>query len=67
MFIICLKLSILFISIIVIFGSRSQCIINVRCVVNKLDREDDFHANDSVLTIVDLAGAEREKRTGNHV
>ncbi|KAJ4702145.1 Kinesin-like protein [Melia azedarach] len=46
-------------------SSRSQCIINVRCVAKDLDKEDDVLVNDAVLTIVDLAGAEREKRTGN--
>ncbi len=43
--------------------SRSQCIINISNVVNKADEVD----NNAVLTIVDLAGAEREKRTGNQV
>lgn len=42
-------------------SSRSQCIINISNVVNKADEVD----NNAVLTIVDLAGAEREKRTGN--
>ncbi|KAM3710863.1 hypothetical protein ACJW31_01G063700 [Castanea mollissima] len=42
-------------------SSRSQCIINISSVVNKADEVD----NNAVLTIVDLAGAEREKRTGN--
>ncbi|XP_024040061.1 kinesin-like protein KIN-6 isoform X4 [Citrus clementina] len=46
-------------------SSRSQCIINLRCTANELSRGDGVHANDSVLTIIDLAGAEREKRTGN--
>ncbi|KAF5740880.1 chromosome-associated kinesin KIF4A-like [Tripterygium wilfordii] len=46
-------------------SSRSQCIINIRSVVNKLDGEVDLQSNDAILTIVDLAGAEREKRTGN--
>ncbi|KAI7751134.1 hypothetical protein M8C21_008712, partial [Ambrosia artemisiifolia] len=41
---------------------RSQCIINIRCDVDNLD-EDQFRT--AILTIVDLAGAEREKRTGN--
>lgn len=43
--------------------SRSQCIINISSVVNKADEVD----SNAVLTIVDLAGAEREKRTGNQV
>ncbi|KAG7971650.1 hypothetical protein I3843_07G146100 [Carya illinoinensis] len=42
-------------------SSRSQCIININSVVNKVDEV----GNNAVLTIVDLAGAEREKRTGN--
>ncbi|XP_052298813.1 kinesin-like protein KIN-6 isoform X3 [Citrus sinensis] len=46
-------------------SSRSQCIINLRCTANELSRGDGVHANDSVLTIIDLAGAEREKRTRN--
>ncbi|KAK9216858.1 hypothetical protein WN944_008870 [Citrus x changshan-huyou] len=46
-------------------SSRSQCIINLRCAANELSRGDGVHANDAVLTIIDLAGAEREKRTGN--
>lgn len=47
--------------------SRSQCIINLRCTANELSRGDGVHANDAVLTIIDLTGAEREKRTGNQV
>lgn len=47
--------------------SRSQCIINIRSAVDKSDRGDEAHEKDCVLTIVDLAGAEREKRTGNQV
>lgn len=43
--------------------SRSQCIINISSVINKADEVD----SNAVLTIVDLAGAEREKRTGNQV
>ncbi|XP_031283161.1 kinesin-like protein KIN-6 [Pistacia vera] len=46
-------------------SSRSQCIINIRCTGNNLDREGFIQENNSVLTIVDLAGAEREKKTGN--
>ncbi|KAF5455756.1 hypothetical protein F2P56_025302 [Juglans regia] len=42
-------------------SSRSQCIININSVANKVDEV----GNNAVLTIVDLAGAEREKRTGN--
>ncbi|KAL2522319.1 kinesin-like protein KIN-6 [Forsythia ovata] len=47
-------------------SSRSQCIINIRCVPKKVDGETDDQGNSSsVLTIVDFAGAEREKKTGN--
>ncbi|XP_068314130.1 kinesin-like protein KIN-6 [Pyrus communis] len=46
-------------------SSRSQCIINIRAVADKCNGDDNNQANDGVLTIVDLAGAEREKRTGN--
>ncbi|KAJ6763215.1 KINESIN-LIKE PROTEIN KIF23 [Salix purpurea] len=42
-------------------SSRSQCIINIHSFV----RDPDVEPNNAVLTIVDLAGAEREKRTGN--
>ncbi|XP_020682489.1 kinesin-like protein KIN-6 isoform X2 [Dendrobium catenatum] len=44
-------------------SSRSQCIINVRCI-RKSDA-DDHSCTNSVLTIADLAGAERERKTGN--
>ncbi|CAN0871993.1 Kinesin-like protein KIN-6 [Linum grandiflorum] len=46
-------------------SSRSQCIINVRMLVEKQDGELGDQPCDVMLTIVDLAGAEREKRTGN--
>ncbi|XP_019155849.1 PREDICTED: kinesin-like protein KIN-6 isoform X2 [Ipomoea nil] len=46
-------------------SSRSQCIINIRCGHKKVDEEVGESSNSSVLTIVDLAGAEREKKTGN--
>ncbi|GFS35984.1 ATP binding microtubule motor family protein [Actinidia rufa] len=46
-------------------SSRSQCIIYIRSTPNKMDEEVDLQSNSAVLTIVDLAGAEREKRTGN--
>ncbi|XP_062163300.1 kinesin-like protein KIN-6 isoform X1 [Alnus glutinosa] len=42
-------------------SSRSQCIINISSVSYKVGEVN----NNAVLTIVDLAGAEREKRTGN--
>ncbi|XP_011649666.1 kinesin-like protein KIN-6 isoform X1 [Cucumis sativus] len=44
-------------------SSRSQCIINVRRVANQEEVED--ASNCAILTIADLAGAEKEKRTGN--
>ncbi|KAM0037540.1 putative plus-end-directed kinesin ATPase [Helianthus debilis subsp. tardiflorus] len=43
-------------------SSRSQCIINIRCDLDNLDED---QSRIAILTIVDLAGAEREKRTGN--
>ncbi|XP_058090903.1 kinesin-like protein KIN-6 isoform X4 [Magnolia sinica] len=46
-------------------SSRSQCIINIRSASKSADNEDEFLADNAVLTIVDLAGAERERRTGN--
>ncbi|XP_065848054.1 kinesin-like protein KIN-6 isoform X2 [Euphorbia lathyris] len=46
-------------------SSRSQCIINIHSLGNKSNRELDVQPNDAVLTVVDLAGAERERRTGN--
>ncbi|XP_024930248.1 kinesin-like protein KIN-6 isoform X2 [Ziziphus jujuba] len=46
-------------------SSRSQCIINIRSVDCKFDGTDDVQANNATLSIIDLAGAEREKRTGN--
>ncbi|PON73385.1 Kinesin-like protein [Parasponia andersonii] len=46
-------------------SSRSQCIINICSVASKFKGEDDYQGNNVVLSIVDLAGAEREKKTGN--
>ncbi|TYG69102.1 hypothetical protein ES288_D05G204300v1 [Gossypium darwinii] len=46
-------------------SSRSQCIINIRGGSEIADVETDEQSNSAVLSIVDLAGAEREKRTGN--
>ncbi|KAF8406598.1 hypothetical protein HHK36_008686 [Tetracentron sinense] len=46
-------------------SSRSQCIINIRSAPNMIYEEVEVPPNNAVLTIVDLAGAEREKRTGN--
>ncbi|XP_042392557.1 kinesin-like protein KIN-6 [Zingiber officinale] len=45
-------------------SSRSQCIINIRSADNSL-REQDYSSDGAVLTIVDLAGAEKERKTGN--
>ncbi|KAF5200236.1 Kinesin [Thalictrum thalictroides] len=45
-------------------SSRSQCIINIRGAPEMADG-DEVLPNNAVLTIVDLAGAEREKKTGN--
>ncbi|KAK0592830.1 hypothetical protein LWI29_026292 [Acer saccharum] len=45
-------------------SSRSQCIINIRSTASKRDGNN-VPVKDAVLTIVDLAGAGREKRTGN--
>ncbi|XP_072958531.1 kinesin-like protein KIN-6 isoform X2 [Typha angustifolia] len=44
-------------------SSRSQCIINIRSAQKDIDDGNDI-CSGSVLTIADLAGAEREKRTG---
>ncbi|XP_042036149.1 kinesin-like protein KIN-6 isoform X2 [Salvia splendens] len=46
-------------------SSRSQCIINIRWGSKQGGEEVDGNANNTTLTIVDLAGAEREKKTGN--
>ncbi|TKY75259.1 Kinesin protein KIF18A [Spatholobus suberectus] len=46
-------------------SSRSQCIINIRDVTQKCKGVVNPKSNGAVLTIIDLAGAEREKRTGN--
>ncbi|XP_010324875.1 kinesin-like protein KIN-6 isoform X5 [Solanum lycopersicum] len=46
-------------------SSRSQCIINIRCEYKEVNGEVGDNSNSAVLTIVDLAGAEREKKTGN--
>ncbi|GAB4852548.1 hypothetical protein Ancab_016761 [Ancistrocladus abbreviatus] len=46
-------------------SSRSQCIINIRNAANETDTESDNQLNGAVLTFVDLAGAEREKKTGS--
>ncbi|XP_020236012.1 kinesin-like protein KIN-6 isoform X1 [Cajanus cajan] len=46
-------------------SSRSQCIINIRDDPPKCKGLVNPKSNGAVLTIIDLAGAEREKRTGN--
>ncbi|XP_021755953.1 kinesin-like protein KIN-6 [Chenopodium quinoa] len=46
-------------------SSRSQCIINIRCAVDGTVGRSESLPNEAVLTFVDLAGAEREKKTGN--
>ncbi|XP_027354591.1 kinesin-like protein KIN-6 [Abrus precatorius] len=46
-------------------SSRSQCIINICDVPQKCKGVVNPKSNGAVLTIVDFAGAEREKRTGN--
>nr|XP_043634134.1 kinesin-like protein KIN-6 [Erigeron canadensis] len=46
-------------------SSRSQCIINIRSGLDNLGEDATAHLCTATLTIVDLAGAEREKRTGN--
>ncbi|XP_050880934.1 kinesin-like protein KIN-6 isoform X1 [Lathyrus oleraceus] len=46
-------------------SSRSQCIINIRDVPKKGKGVVNSKSSNAVLTIIDLAGAEREKRTGN--
>lgn len=48
-------------------SSRSQCIINICCIPKKIDGEFDDELKSASLTIVDLAGAEREKKTRNQV
>ncbi|XP_068640038.1 kinesin-like protein KIN-6 isoform X2 [Aristolochia californica] len=46
-------------------SSRSQCIITLRKETKRVDNEDEVATSSPVLTIVDLAGAERERKTGN--
>ncbi|CAN6277254.1 unnamed protein product, partial [Urochloa humidicola] len=45
-------------------SSRSQCIITIHGVHKSCDADSDS-LNSAVLTIADLAGAERERKTGN--
>ncbi|XVF00424.1 hypothetical protein REPUB_Repub04eG0000400 [Reevesia pubescens] len=46
-------------------SSRSQCMINIRRGTDRSVAETDEPLNSAVLSIVDLVGAERDKRTGN--
>uniref|UniRef100_A0A453MP14 Kinesin motor domain-containing protein n=1 Tax=Aegilops tauschii subsp. strangulata TaxID=200361 RepID=A0A453MP14_AEGTS len=46
-------------------SSRSQCIITIRAVHKTVDQKSEHPTSGSVLTIADLAGAERKKNTGN--
>ncbi|XP_048536984.1 kinesin-like protein KIN-6 isoform X2 [Triticum urartu] len=46
-------------------SSRSQCIITIRAVHKTVDQQSEHQISGSVLTIADLAGAERKKNTGN--
>ncbi|KAG8076418.1 hypothetical protein GUJ93_ZPchr0006g41076 [Zizania palustris] len=46
-------------------SSRSHCIITIRAVHENADVESGKSLSNAVLTIADLAGAERERRTGN--
>lgn len=65
MFTVLITLKICSYAIVLYPCSRSQCIINIRRVANPDEVED--ASNCAILTIADLAGAEREKRTGNQV
>ncbi|KAK9748563.1 hypothetical protein RND81_02G066900 [Saponaria officinalis] len=46
-------------------SSRSQCIINIRCAIDEAEGMSKSSFSGTGLTFVDLAGAEREKKTGN--
>lgn len=46
-------------------SSRSQCIITIRAIPKNNDLQSEHQISGSVLTIADLAGAERKKCTGN--
>ncbi|KAJ1277418.1 hypothetical protein BS78_04G002500 [Paspalum vaginatum] len=46
-------------------SSRSQCIITIRADHKSRGRDSGHSLSSAVLTIADLAGAERERRTGN--
>ncbi|CAM8912513.1 unnamed protein product [Rhodiola kirilowii] len=45
-------------------SSRSQCIINIHLDTKEIEGESGALSNSAVLTIIDLAGAERSKRIG---
>lgn len=46
-------------------SSRSQCIITIRAIHKNNDLQSEYPIGGSILTIADLAGAERKKNTGN--
>ncbi|KAL8159046.1 hypothetical protein V2J09_000583 [Rumex salicifolius] len=46
-------------------SSRSQCIIRIRCAIDTVAEKVKNQVNECVLIFVDLAGAEREMKTGN--
>ncbi|KAG2655308.1 kinesin-like protein KIN-6 isoform X2 [Panicum virgatum] len=46
-------------------SSRSQCIITIHGVHKSSDADSEHLLSNAVLTIADLAGAERERKTGN--
>ncbi|XP_078166690.1 ATP binding microtubule motor family protein isoform X4 [Carex rostrata] len=46
-------------------SSRSQCIITIRRANDVIDTSNDMPFGNGVLVIADLAGAERDKKTGN--
>ncbi|RLN07302.1 hypothetical protein C2845_PM11G11500 [Panicum miliaceum] len=48
-----------------LYYSRSQCIITIRGVHKSSDADSEHLLSNAVLTIADLAGAERERKTGN--
>lgn len=52
---------------LILYYSRSQCIITIRGVHESSDVDSDNPFSSAVLTIADLAGAERERKTGNAV
>jgi len=46
-------------------SSRSQCIITIHGIHKSSDADSEHLLSNAVLTIADLAGAERERKTGN--